>query len=215
MYHWALHIYILCTYRTSQSQFLSLCSIVVKRHHDQGNSCKKKCGLVYSLRGLVYYHCGGEHDDTQVDMVWRSSWEFYIFIHRQRESKKGGKERRVKGGKDGGRMEWRRERERERYWHGFLKSKSPHPSDILPLTRAHLLHLLILSQSSTPWWLSIQIFKPMGHFYSDHYIEIKLFIKVALLLNMQTFLLLYPKQCTVPTIYKSNVWTYGRMICKL
>lgn len=55
----------------------------------------------------------------------------------------------------------------------------------------------------------------MGHFYSDHYIEIKLFIKVALLLNMQTFLLLYPKQCTVPTTYKSNVWTYDRMMCKL
>lgn len=40
----------------------------MKRHH--GNSYRKafNWGLVYSFRGLVHYHDGGEHGGTQVGM---------------------------------------------------------------------------------------------------------------------------------------------------
>lgn len=68
---------------------------------------------------------------------WRSSWELYIWIHRQQE-------------------------ERERHW-GFRNPISHlqlhffHKTTPTP-TRPRL---LILSNSATPWRLSIQIYEPM------------------------------------------------------
>ena len=51
---------------------------------------------------------------------------------------------------------------REQDWSWAFETSKPTLSDILPPTRPHLLILLILSKSSTPWWLSIHIYYPMG-----------------------------------------------------
>jgi hypothetical protein len=43
----------------------------VKRHHDRGNLYKGKHLFVACLKfkGLIYYHHGGKHGDTQTEMV--------------------------------------------------------------------------------------------------------------------------------------------------
>jgi hypothetical protein len=44
---------------------LSQCSVAVKRHNNQGNSCKRKSGPAYSFRGLVpTYLAGSMQTDT-------------------------------------------------------------------------------------------------------------------------------------------------------
>jgi len=55
---------------TSEKPYLS-CSIAVRRHHDHGNSYKKKHLIEAGLwfRGLVHRHHGREHGGTSADMV--------------------------------------------------------------------------------------------------------------------------------------------------
>ena len=71
--------------------FVRIISIVMK-HHDQGNSCKRKHltgGFAYSIGGLDHYHHGEEHGGMHVSGARTES-----YIHRQRE---GEREREVKG----------------------------------------------------------------------------------------------------------------------
>lgn len=66
--------------------------IAVKGHQDHGNSYKRKhlAGIRLQFRVLIHYHHGRKHSSTQADMGWRSSWEFYIRIHRQQEEHETG-----------------------------------------------------------------------------------------------------------------------------
>ena len=54
-----------------QKQCVSQCPFAVKRHHDHGNSYKRKrlAGTGLQFRGLVHYHHGRKHSGTQADMV--------------------------------------------------------------------------------------------------------------------------------------------------
>ena len=49
--------------------------------------------------------------------------------------------------------------------------QSPAPSDTLPPTKSHLPIILILSKSSTPWLLSIQMMTLWGPFLIKHHSE--------------------------------------------
>lgn len=59
-----------------------------KRHHDYGNSYKRKHLIGDSLcfRGLVHYY-GRKHGGKQGDMVLDRLWEFYIHISRHQEER--------------------------------------------------------------------------------------------------------------------------------
>lgn len=101
-----------------------------------------KWGHAHSFRGFVYNRHGGEHGATRGTGVVA---ECYILIHRPR----GWKEFQKNGSPGLG---------------VHFLSINTTPSDSLPSTRPQVPTLLILSESSTLWWLNIKICETMGTF---------------------------------------------------
>jgi hypothetical protein len=105
----------------------------VKRHHDQGNSYRRKhlivdvSGLAYSFRDLFHYYHEGMHGGMPSAVTVA---EGYILRHR--ESGEGSKRGRGAVGEAGG-------RKRDWVWYGFFKTLKPTLRDTLPPTRPQLL----------------------------------------------------------------------------
>ena len=100
-----------------------------------------KWGLDYTFRGSYHYHHGGEHGDGQASAG--AVAENYILVHRQRKTDSS--------------LAWTFEISKPTLqWCTYSNKATPTP------IRPHLLILLILSNSFTPWWLSIQIYKFIG-----------------------------------------------------
>ena len=95
-------------------------------------------GLAYSLRGLVHYH----HSVREGHTSRHGTVELYIESSTSRST--GSRKRRC--------LVW-----------AFETSK-PTAGDTHPPIKPHLLILLVFSNSIIPWWLSIQIYEPIGPF---------------------------------------------------
>jgi hypothetical protein len=68
--------------------YLSQCSIAVKRHHDQGNSYKRKHLIGAGLQSIVIL--AGSMAVYRQIQCWKSSWELYVWIHGQQQVRDSG-----------------------------------------------------------------------------------------------------------------------------
>jgi hypothetical protein len=115
---------------------LSQCPIAVKRHHNHGNLRESiSFRFADSFIGLVHCHHGGRSGSIQANMMLKKQPEF-LYLDTQAA-----------------------ERERHWAWLRLLKASKPTSNDALPLTS---LHLLVISNSATPWWPSIQVYEFVG-----------------------------------------------------
>jgi hypothetical protein len=70
---WVRCIYVYKVQKTKYLLVAMLVSVIVKRHHDQGKSCKGKhwIGAGFQFRSLVHCHNGRKHGRTQADIAAR------------------------------------------------------------------------------------------------------------------------------------------------